>query len=76
MGVMGNQICFPENNPAARNVFGCGQAKQAASLYHSNYQVRIDKMGVVINNGEEAGQTVFHLHLHILGGRRLTWPPG
>ena len=52
MGVMGNQICFPENNPVARNVFGCGQAKQAASLYHSNYQVRIDKMGVVINNGE------------------------
>ena len=52
MGVMGNQICFPENNPVARNVFGCGQAKQAASIYHSNYQVRIDKMGVVINNGE------------------------
>ena len=52
MGVMGNQICFPENNPVARNVFGCGQAKQAASLYHSNYQMRIDKMGVVINNGE------------------------
>ena len=52
MGVMGNQVCFPENNPVARNVFGCGQAKQAASLYHSNYQVRIDKMGVVINNGE------------------------
>ena len=52
MGVMGNQVCFPENNPVARNVFGCGQAKQAASIYHSNYQVRIDKMGVVINNGE------------------------
>ena len=52
MGVMGNQICFPENNPVARNVFGCGQAKQAASIYHSNYQVRIDKMAVVINNGE------------------------
>ena len=52
MGVMGNQICFPENNPVARNVFGCGQAKQAASIYHSNYQVRIDKMGVIINNGE------------------------
>ena len=52
MGVMGNQICFPENNPVARNVFGCGQAKQAASIYHSNYQVRIDKMGVILNNGE------------------------
>jgi histidine triad (HIT) family protein len=31
---------------------------------------------VVINNGEGAGQTVFHLHLHILGGRELKWPPG
>lgn len=30
----------------------------------------------VINNGEEAGQTVFHLHLHLLGGREFAWPPG
>ena len=31
---------------------------------------------VVINNGEGAGQTVFHLHLHLLGGRPFSWPPG
>ncbi|MDJ0730717.1 MAG: histidine triad nucleotide-binding protein [Crocosphaera sp.] len=31
---------------------------------------------VVINNGEDGGQTVYHLHLHILGGRYLGWPPG
>ena len=31
---------------------------------------------VVINTGEEGGQTVFHLHLHLLGGRSLGWPPG
>ena len=31
---------------------------------------------VVINNGSEGGQTVYHLHLHILGGRQMTWPPG
>ena len=31
---------------------------------------------VVINNGEDAGQTVFHLHLHFLAGRKLVWPPG
>ena len=30
----------------------------------------------VINTGAEAGQTVFHIHVHLLGGRRLTWPPG
>ncbi len=34
------------------------------------------KYRLVINDGAEAGQTVFHLHLHILGGRNLTWPPG
>lgn len=31
---------------------------------------------VVSNNGEAAGQTVDHLHFHVLGGRSLTWPPG
>lgn len=31
---------------------------------------------MVVNNGADAGQTVFHLHLHLLGGRVLTWPPG
>ncbi|MDB4879906.1 MAG: histidine triad protein [Gemmatimonadetes bacterium] len=30
----------------------------------------------VINTGADAGQTVFHVHLHLLGGRALTWPPG
>ncbi len=30
----------------------------------------------VINTGSEAGQTVFHLHIHIIGGRKLDWPPG
>jgi len=31
---------------------------------------------LVINNGEGAGQTVFHLHVHLIGGRALSWPPG
>jgi histidine triad (HIT) family protein len=31
---------------------------------------------VVINTGEDGGQTVYHLHLHILGGRQMAWPPG
>jgi histidine triad (HIT) family protein len=30
----------------------------------------------VINTNAGAGQTVFHLHVHVLGGRRMTWPPG
>lgn len=35
-----------------------------------------DKFRIVINNGVEAGQTVFHLHIHVLAGRQLDWPPG
>jgi len=52
LGVMGNQIIYPENNPVTRNSFSCGQSKQAVSVYHSNYQMRIDKMGVILNYGQ------------------------
>ncbi len=31
---------------------------------------------LVINNGDDGGQEVQHLHMHLLGGRRMTWPPG
>ena len=36
----------------------------------------VDGFRLVFNNGAAAGQTVFHIHLHILGGRQLQWPPG
>ena len=35
-----------------------------------------DGFRLVANNGAGAGQTVFHLHLHVIGGRDLSWPPG
>ncbi len=35
-----------------------------------------DGFRLVMNNGDQAGQPVFHLHMHVLGGRSLTWPPG
>ena len=38
----------------------------------------IEKSGyrIVVNHGKDAGQAVPHLHFHLLGGRKLTWPPG
>jgi len=52
LGVMANQIIFPENNPYPRNAFSCGQAKQGVSLYHSNFRNRIDKTSYLLNYGQ------------------------
>ncbi|HSA06588.1 MAG TPA: histidine triad nucleotide-binding protein [Candidatus Gastranaerophilales bacterium] len=35
-----------------------------------------DNYRLVINTGEKAGQAVFHIHIHVLGGRSMQWPPG
>ena len=51
-GVMCNQIIFPENNPPVRNSFSTGQSKQAVSMYHTNFPVRMDKTAVVLNSGQ------------------------
>ncbi|HYO78498.1 MAG TPA: histidine triad nucleotide-binding protein [Thermoanaerobaculia bacterium] len=41
-------------------------------------ELRLDADGyrLVVNNGEAAGQTVFHIHMHLIGGRAFGWPPG
>ncbi len=47
------------------------KAREVASMLGCD-----DAFRLVINNGEEAGQTVFHLHIHLLAGRAFSWPPG
>jgi histidine triad (HIT) family protein len=47
----------------------CARVAQAEGLAEDGYRV-------VTNIGEHGGQSVLHLHLHVLGGRSLQWPPG
>ena len=46
------------------------------SIRNQMVKMDIKDYRLVINNGSEAGQTVFHLHIHILANRTLGWPPG
>ncbi|EKD27935.1 MAG: HIT family protein [uncultured bacterium] len=39
-------------------------------------KLKISDYRLVINNGREVGQSVFHVHVHLLGGRFFSWPPG
>jgi histidine triad (HIT) family protein len=47
----------------------CTKVAKQKGLSESGYRI-------VTNTGRDAGQTVFHLHFHVLGGRHLGWPPG
>jgi histidine triad (HIT) family protein len=47
----------------------CTNVAKQKGLTESGYRI-------VTNTGPDAGQTVFHLHFHVLGGRHLSWPPG
>ena len=55
---------------------------EIAALFHAAAKIAVDQgvdesgYRLVVNCQEGAGQSVFHLHLHLLGGRRMQWPPG
>jgi histidine triad (HIT) family protein len=53
-----------------------GQIFQVAARLAREQGVADDGYRVVVNSGADAGQSVFHLHFHLLGGRQMTWPPG
>ncbi|MFC1602820.1 histidine triad nucleotide-binding protein [Pseudomonadota bacterium] len=50
-------------------VLGAQKVAEIDGLSEQGYRM-------VLNCNEEAGQTVFHIHMHVLGGRRMNWPPG
>jgi histidine triad (HIT) family protein len=53
-----------------------GQLLLAARKVADKLGLVEDGFRLVINDGEHAGQTVHHIHAHVLGGRTMTWPPG
>lgn len=53
-----------------------GELFDAANKIARDLEIDKDGFRLVINNGENAGQEVPHLHLHLLGGRKFKWPPG
>ncbi len=63
-----------ESNAADADLLGklmltCARIAKERGLTPAGYRV-------VMNTGPDAGQSVFHLHLHVLGGRAMAWPPG
>ncbi len=53
-----------------------GQIFQLAGRLAREQGIADSGFRVVANSGADAGQSVFHLHYHLLGGRQMTWPPG
>jgi histidine triad (HIT) family protein len=53
-----------------------GQIFQVAARLAREQGIANSGYRVVVNSGPDAGQSVFHLHFHLLGGRQMSWPPG
>jgi histidine triad (HIT) family protein len=75
-------LVIPKRHIASLNQLEPGDAELAGRLLLVARQIAEEKnihlsgYRTVLNTNAEAGQTVFHLHLHVLGGRKLSWPPG
>ena len=53
-----------------------GKLFSAAKIIASQQEVSEDSYRLVVNCNQKAGQTVFHIHMHMLANRNMTWPPG
>ena len=60
----------------ARDVALVGKIVYRATRIAKDLELCKEGYRLVWNNGVGAGQSVFHIHLHLLGGRRFSWPPG
>ena len=75
-------LVIPKRHIATINDIGAGDTELIGKLYLAAARVARDAgfaeegYRAVMNCNGRAGQTVFHLHLHVLGGRDLNWPPG
>ena len=75
-------LVIPKRHIATINDIGTGDTELIGKLYLAAAKVARDAgfaeegYRAVMNCNGRAGQTVFHLHLHVLGGRDLKWPPG
>lgn len=75
-------LIIPKEHVERAQDLGAEHAASLAAVFELSREVavkkRLDEKGyrLVINNGRGAGQEVFHLHLHLLGGRGMSWPPG
>ena len=75
-------LVIPKRHVASLNEVGAGEVQLLGKVVAAGRRVAeetgIAEKGyrVVINTGPNAGQTVFHVHMHVIGGRALSWPPG
>jgi len=53
-----------------------GELFDAANKLAKEYKIDQDGFRLVLNCGDNGGQDVYHLHMHLLGGRKMNWPPG
>jgi histidine triad (HIT) family protein len=75
-------LLIPRRHIATMNDLQDGDAALVGELFATAANIAADEglsedgYRVVMNCNEAAGQSVFHIHLHLLGGRQMTWPPG
>lgn len=64
-----NDLTSDDKNIVGEMMLAAQEVAKQEGIEESGYRL-------IMNCNEGAGQTVFHIHLHILGGRRMNWPPG